>query len=65
MRPATYSGHDAALSKARVSGSVGSLVIGVSVRGIEVEAGDRVPRPAAYERISELYGWPGTCVSKT
>jgi transcriptional regulator with XRE-family HTH domain len=36
-------------------------LIGVSVREYrEIEAGDREPSPATYERISELYGWPQT-----
>jgi hypothetical protein len=39
-------------------------LIGVSVREYRaIEAGDRVPSPATYERISELYGWPNTFVS--
>jgi transcriptional regulator with XRE-family HTH domain len=38
-------------------------LVGVSVREYrEIEAGEREPSPAAYERISELYGWPQTFV---
>ena len=40
-------------------------LIGVSVREYrEMEAGDRTPNPNTYERISELYGWPQTFVSR-
>jgi len=40
-------------------------LVGVSVREYrEIEAGDRAPSPATYERISELYGWPQTFVGK-
>jgi hypothetical protein len=38
-------------------------LVGVSVREYrEIEAGDRIPSPGTYERISELYGWPQTFV---
>jgi len=38
-------------------------LIGVSVREYrEIEAGDREPSLGTYERISELDGWPQTCV---
>jgi transcriptional regulator with XRE-family HTH domain len=38
---------------------------GVSVREYrEIEAGDRIPSPGTYERISELYGWPQTFVGQ-
>jgi len=38
-------------------------LIGVSVREYrEIEAGDRMPSPDTYQRISELYGWPQTFV---
>jgi hypothetical protein len=41
-------------------------LIGGSVREYrELEAGDRDPSPGTYERISDLYGWPKTIVSKT
>jgi hypothetical protein len=36
----------------------------VSVREYrEIEAGDRMPSPGTYQRISELYGWPQTFVT--
>ena len=36
-------------------------LVGVSVREYrEIEAGDRIPGPGTYERISELYGFPHT-----
>ena len=39
-------------------------LVGVSVREYrEIEAGDRMPEPGTYERISELYGWPQTFVT--
>ena len=39
-------------------------LIGVSVREYrEIEAGDRMPSQRAYERISELYGFPQTFVT--
>jgi hypothetical protein len=38
-------------------------LIGVTVREYrEIEAGDRVPDPDAWDRICELYGWPQTFV---
>jgi hypothetical protein len=38
---------------------------GVSVREYrEIEAGDRIPSPGTYERISELYAWPQTFVGQ-
>jgi len=38
-------------------------LIGVSVREYrEIEAGDRIPSPETYWRISELYWWPQTFV---
>lgn len=41
-------------------------LIGVSVREYrEIERGDRMPRPDAYQRISELYGWPQTFVGRS
>jgi hypothetical protein len=37
--------------------------VGISVREYrEIEAGDRIPSPGTYERISELFGWPQTFV---
>jgi hypothetical protein len=34
-------------------------LIGVSVREYrEIQAGDRVPDPATYERMVEVFGWP-------
>ena len=41
-------------------------LIGVNVREYrEFEAGERSPSLDTYERISDLYGWPQTFVSKT
>ncbi|HEX9299569.1 MAG TPA: helix-turn-helix transcriptional regulator [Actinomycetota bacterium] len=38
-------------------------LVGVSVRVYrEIEAGERMPSPDAYRRISELFGWPQTFV---
>jgi hypothetical protein len=40
-------------------------LVGVSVREYrKIEAGDRTPSPGTYERISELFGWPPTFVSR-
>ncbi|HEX2422450.1 MAG TPA: helix-turn-helix transcriptional regulator [Actinomycetota bacterium] len=40
-------------------------LVGISVREYrEIEAGDRIPSPGTYERISELYGWPQTFVGR-
>jgi len=41
-------------------------LVGASVREYrEIEAGDRLPSPGTYERISALYGWPQTFVGNT
>ena len=60
------SGDDAGRSETRGSrGLSSSLVDRVSVREYrEIEAGDRIPSPGTYERISELYGWPQTFVGQ-
>jgi hypothetical protein len=40
-------------------------LVGVSTREYrEIEAGNRVPSPGTYERISELFGWPQTFARK-
>jgi hypothetical protein len=41
-------------------------LVGVSVREYrEIEAGDRMPSLATYQRISERYGWPERFVGRS